>query len=117
MADEACSRSTACLLISQRRVIARSMDVKSIPAVGADRESAVSSYKYASSRTSSFCATSFAGVVRVTEASCKCINTLFAHTVGAKFWLAKVRGGIERRITRECRKDHNSGIYGRKKLR
>lgn len=80
------------LLISQRRVIARSMDVKSIPAVGADRESAVSDYKYASSRTP-FCATSFAGVVRVTEASCKCINTLFAYAAGAKFWLAKVHGG------------------------
>jgi len=35
MADEACS--TACLLISQRRVIARSMDVKSIPAVPTGR--------------------------------------------------------------------------------
>jgi len=68
------------------------MDVKSIPTVGADWESAVSDYKYASSRTSPFCTTSFAGVVRVTEASCKCINTLFACTAGAKFWLAKLRG-------------------------
>lgn len=79
----------ACLLISQRRVIARSMNVKSIPAVGADRESTVSDYKYTSSRTSPFCATSFAGVVRVTEASCKCINTLFAYAAEAEFWFAK----------------------------
>lgn len=92
MDDETCSRSNACLLISQRRVIARSMDVKSIPTVGADRDSAVSDYKYASSRTSPFYTTSFAGVVRVTEASCKCINTLFAYIAGAKFWLVKLRG-------------------------
>lgn len=61
MDDEACLRSNSCLLISQQRVIARSMDVKSIPTMGADRESVVSDYKYASSRTSPFCATSFAG--------------------------------------------------------
>lgn len=89
MVGETRLRLNACLLISQRRVIARSTDVKSIPAVGADRESAVSDYKYASSRTSPFCATSFAGVVRVTEASCKCINTLFAYAAEAKFWFAK----------------------------
>lgn len=110
MDEGACLRSNTCLLISQRRVIARSMDVKSIPAVGADRESAVSDYKYASSRTSPFCATSFAGVVRVTEASCKCINTLFAYTIGAKFWLAKGGGGKGRRTIREIRKHHNSSV-------
>lgn len=95
------------------------MDVKSIPAVGADRESAVSDYKYASSRTSPFCATSSAGVVRVTEASCKCINTLFAYTAGVKFWFAKVRGGGKGRGTiRENRRDYNSGVNtGRKKLK
>lgn len=93
--DEARSRSNACLLISQRRVIARSTDVKSIPAVGADRESAVSDYKYASSRTSPFCATSFVGVVRITEASCKCINTLFAYAAGANSGLQRFVGTVK----------------------
>lgn len=116
LAMDARSRSNACLLISQRRVIARSMNVKSIPAVGADRESAVSDYKYASSRTSPSCATSFVGVVRITEASCKCINTLFAYAAGAKFWLAKVRWGGEGRGTvRASRQYHKGNITFAKK--
>lgn len=92
--------SNACLLIWQRRVIARSADVKSILAVGANRGSRrfriTNAPRLVPRRSTQRASVAGAiAVVRVTEASCKCINTLFAYTNGRNSGLQRYVGAAK----------------------